>query len=197
MKKIQNFKTFNEQKLNDEQLNEGFKNWILGSLIALSSFAVSGQDIDNSVTTNTGHKYEITNKNDISIVKGFIKYQKQILQQKGTISKVKDGKFTTIKGQGFSGGSSLGSGYSKGNAFFAFGSEKDPTAQINVSLKDDGTISIMFGEGHHAHYTSTGLDLTISNSQTLSQTEVHKGEPGYKEALELLELCGISTQFLK
>jgi len=194
MKNIQNFKSFNEQK--EEELNEGFKDWVLGSLIALSSFAASGQDMDKAVTTNNGHKYEIT-KGDRSIVSGFIKYQKQILQQKGTITKVKKGKYITIKGRGFSGGASPGSGYSKGNVFIAFGSEEDPTAQINVSLKDDGAISIMFGEGHHAHYASTGLGLKVSTSQTLSQTELHKGEPGYKEALELLELAGISTAMLR
>lgn len=195
MKKIHNFKSFNEQK--EEELNEGFKDWVLGSLIALSSFVASGQDMDKAVDAKNGHTYEITTKGDRSIVSGFIKYQKQVLQQKGTITKVKNGKYITIKGRGFSGGASPGSGYSKGNVFIAFGSEEDPTAQINVSLKDDGTISIMFGEGHHAHYASTGLGVKVSNSQTLSQTELHKGDPGYKEALELLELAGISTVMLR
>jgi hypothetical protein len=197
MKKIHNFKSFNEQK--EEELNEGFKDWVLGSLIALSSFAASGQDMDKAVKADNGHTYQISTKgnSDRSIVSGFIKYQKQIVQQKGTITKVKNGKYITIKGQGFSGGVSPGSGYSKGNVFITFGSEKDPTAQINVSLKDDGAISIMFGEGHHAHYASTGLGLRVSNSQTLSQTELRKGDPGYKEALDLLELCGVSTGMLR
>ena len=195
MKKIHNFKSFNEQK--EEELNEGFKDWVLGSLIALSSFVASGQDMDKAVTADNGHTYQISTKGDRSIVSGFIKYQKQIVQQKGKISKVKDGKYITIKGQGFSGGASPGSGYSKGNVFIAFGSEQNPTAQINVSLKDNGVISIMFGEGHHAHYASTGLGVKVSNSQTLSQTELRKGDPGYQEALDLLELCGVSTAMLR
>jgi hypothetical protein len=176
MKHIKKFESFNSE----EELNEGLREWLIGGLMALSSVAFS-QDIDRSVSNSKSaerteyqiHQSQLNNK----VISGFLKYSNKIIGQQDKLSYSKDGKYTLIKGPGFSASISEAKGYNKYSCFIGFGEEAKPDAQICITLKDDGVISLIFGDV-----------INKNGQQPMSQTELNKDDKGYDDALKILNI---------
>jgi hypothetical protein len=192
--RIKNYQSFIESIENNQEINESLKDWLIGGLIALSSIGVmKGQDLDNvdvkSPTTKTEysiHKSQI----DVGAVSNFVKKYDSI--KSSDLTYTQDGKYTIAKGSGFYGSSKEGTGYNKESCYIVFGDENNPSSQISITLKDDGTVSLMYGGGKTTkdivQYDAAGNPArTIkAGTQLMDQTELKKGDRGYKEAIDTL-----------
>jgi hypothetical protein len=188
MKHIKEFKTFNS----NEELNEGLKDWLIGGLMALSSVGFS-QDMDKSINVKSTDRteYQIHQSQlDNNVISGFLKYSNKITNQQNKLSYSKDGKYTLIKGSGFSATISKGSGYNKYSCFIGFGDESKPDAQMSITLKDDGVISLIFGEERRKEDVHIGgsIGTLKKGEQPMTQTELKKGDKGYTEAMNILNI---------
>ena len=178
------------EDFSDEKVDEGFKDWVIGGLLALSSINPSlGKDSAISPTNQIEYQVQSTDSEDI-IVSGLLKYYNKIATSKLSFSK--DGKFITVKGNNFTGGFSQGTGYNKYNCFFVFGNQNKPDAQLSITMKDDGSVSIYFAEERLK--ATREVDLGVAKrkmrkgTQLFNQTEIKKGEKGYNEAIKILNL---------
>jgi hypothetical protein len=188
MKHIKKFESFSSE----EELNEGLKDWLIGGLMALSSVGVS-QDMDKSINVKSTDRteYQIHQSQlDNKVISGFLKYSNRIINQQDKLSYSKDGKYTLIKGPGFSASISVGKGYSKYSCFIGFGDEAKPDAQMCITLKDDGVISLIFGEERRKEDVQVGgiIGTLKKGEQPMTQTELNKGDRGYNEALKILNI---------
>ena len=126
---------------------------------------------------------------DQKVINGFLKYSSKILSQSGKLSFSKEGKFSLIKGIGFFGSISQGTGYNKYSCFIGFGDESKPDAQINITLKNDGVISLIFGEERlKEDQVGDFVGTRKKGTQLMDQTELKKGDKGYDEAVKILNL---------
>jgi hypothetical protein len=188
MKYIKEFEKFDSEK----ELNEGLKEWLIGGLMALSSVGFT-QDMDKSINVKSTDRteYQIHQSQlDNNVISGFLKYSNKITSQQNKLSYSKDGKYTLIKGSGFSATISKGSGYNKYSCFIGFGEESKPDAQISITLKDDGVISLIFGEERRKEDVHIGgiIGTLKKGEQPMTQTELKKGDRGYDDALNILNI---------
>jgi hypothetical protein len=192
MKHIKLYKDFK----NTEELNEGLKEWLIGGLMALSSAAFSQSndgivDVESPITKT---EYQIhMDQLDYKAIDGFIKYANKIKEQKDKIVFSEDDGHLLIKGKDFSATSKESkSKYTVYSCYIIFG-DNDPLkleAQININLKDDGVISIMFGEERLKEDKVIGgfVGTYKKGSQLLTQTELRKGDKGYSEAMNIINI---------
>jgi hypothetical protein len=198
MKYIKLYEQFNCNKLDrNESIDEGIKDWIIGGLIALSTVGSTfgqnddGLDVVKSPTTKT--EYQIHKEQlDLKVINGTLKYTNKILSQSNKLKFKKEGKYTIITGEGFSASFKQGTVYSKYNCFIGFGDENKPDAQISITLKDNGIISIIFGEERvkedYIVHDFSGDRVVKKGTQLMSQTEVRKGDKGYDQFIKVLDL---------
>jgi hypothetical protein len=187
IKTYESFNLYNNDEMNDE-MNEGLKTFLIGGLIALSTLLPNTANATNIQSSN-GENYKIElSENDNVIINGFLKYYKNIISQKDNVKFSKDGNYIITQGSNFNSSSKENtSGYNLYSSFTMVGDEKSPDAQINITLKDDGTISLMFGEGAAKGGTTKIMGKTSNvDYQKMSQVEISKGEHGYDEANNLL-----------
>ena len=184
------------EEFRNEQVNEGVKDWIIGGLMALSSFgSVSGQDLDKSTVKSptTRTEYQIhQDQLDSKSIDSFLKYHKKIVDQSNGLNFSQDGKYTMIKGSGFFASISKGGTYNKYSCFIGFGNEEKPDAQISITLKDDGVISLIYGEERLKGDQTIdfgGVQRTRkAGTQLMNQTELEEGDKGYDECMQILDL---------
>jgi hypothetical protein len=188
MIKIKTYEQFNN--VHSSSVNEGIKDWLVGGLLALSSISASfGQDLDKQLSTvkspNSQTQYSVSHRSqDSNVINGLIKCHKIITSDNLNFSDY--GKQTIIEGNNFSASFSKGTKYNIYSTYVVFGNESDPDFILNISLKDDNNISIMYGK-EKTISTFPG-NQSKELVQQMTQVEISKNDRGYNEALEILNL---------
>jgi hypothetical protein len=176
MKYVKTFESFNSQ----DEINEGLKDWVIGGLIALSSIgSINAQNTDGESVTSptTRTEYQIHQSQlDNNVIKKLTKYHNMVMKHSKDFVKSQDGKYTLTKAANFITSSKPGMGYNKKVVFIGIGDESHPDAQICLTLKDDGVISVCIGDERNEK----------DGTQPMDQTEIIKSDIGYNLALELV-----------
>jgi hypothetical protein len=182
LKYMKTFESFQQEDV----VNEGLKSILVAGLLAASALfnTANSQEMANkNLEIRNGEVSTIITQKDKQIINDFLSYHEVIMQQKADLKFSKDDQgFITAIGDNFNTTSRESkSKYIECSSFALFGNPKSPTAQINISLDDQGTISIMFGAGGSASTYQAG-----KTSYKMNQMEVKKGDRGYQVAYELL-----------
>jgi uncharacterized glyoxalase superfamily protein PhnB len=187
IKKYENFNTTSNQ----EELNEGLKDWLIGGLIALSSIGgVMGQDKSTSVyspeqkTELEVHKLGLDDK----IQSKLLDYHKLIKGYSSQFKKTKDGKYTITEAGDLYASAKEGGKYTIKDVYIIIGDKNNPSKELQISHKDNGNISVTINTVAEKEVDRGFGGVLKAGSKVYNQCEMMKGDKGYSEALELLNM---------
>lgn len=200
MKYLKSYESYNQYN-EEEQIDESLKSFLIGSLLALSSLGgvkAQSADADQKISSpETKTEYQIHQSQlDQGVISKLNKWDSKIQSEiqswrkEGPIKlpQTMEGKYKITKGKGFSASSKAGTGYNKKNCFIFFGPESNPDCQLSLTLKDDGTISVMIGDSKTVKTEMRGDVLSEAGTLLMDQTELRPTDKGYKMAMNLLDM---------
>ena len=186
---MKHLKTF--ESYQNEETNEGLKDIVIGGLIALSSIGIAkSQDLDTKVTSPTTRtEYQIHQAQlDNEVQSKLINYSKLIKSNIKDSNKTQEGKYTITKGNNFIASSKGASGYSQKSVMIIFGTESKIDHELHITLKDDGIISVIIDDKIKETHDRGFGGVIEKGTKIMDQTEIRKGDVGYQEALQILNL---------
>jgi hypothetical protein len=183
-------KTFESFINEEEPINEGFKHWLMGGLIALSSLGgvskAKAQDKINTLNTETQVKTQ-QNENDI---KKLLDYHYSIISKKDEFKQAKEGNYLVTKTDDFVALSGKNKYNGADNVNVTWGNPwSNEGKELRLTLYENGTISIYID-----HIVEKDIDRGISGGITkagkkvLNQFDLNKGDKGYDEAINIINI---------